>query len=108
MNQPRVPTKATLKKYGLTEAEWKAILERGGGGCAICGNVPASGTLHVDHEHVKGWKKMAPEQRKKYVRGILDWHCNAFIMRRGVTPAKLRAAADYLEAHERRKNGQES
>lgn len=29
---------SALKKYGLTVAQYEAVLERQGGGCAICGN----------------------------------------------------------------------
>lgn len=99
----RTPSKTTLRKYGLSEAEWSGIADRQGRVCYVCGKVPASGILHIDHEHVRGWKKMPPEQKRKHVRGLLCWHCNSVWLRRGATPEKLRKAADYLDEHERRK-----
>jgi hypothetical protein len=101
--EPRVPTKNTLKKYGITEEEWRAILDRQGGGCGVCNTVPESGTLHIEHEHVRGWKKMPPEDRKRFVRGLCCFTCNTRWVGRGATPQKLRAAASYLEAYDRRK-----
>ena len=64
----REPTKATLRKYGLVLPEWRAILERQGGVCAICGQVTSSGRLVTDHEHVRGWKKLPPAMRARTVR----------------------------------------
>jgi hypothetical protein len=97
------PTPATLKKYGLTSAEWRAILDRQGGGCGACGTVPPSGRLNVDHAHVRGWKKMVPEERKGYVRGLLCYMCNTHTLSRGATVAKLEGAAKYLRDYERRR-----
>ena len=103
MPEPRMPTKPTLKKYGITEEDWRAILDRQGGGCGVCGLVPESGTLHIEHEHVRGWKKMPPENRKRFVRGLCCFTCNTRWVGRGATPQKLRAAAQYLEEYDRRK-----
>ena len=99
----RVPSAQTLRRYGLTETDWRRHLRRQGGVCGVCGKVPPSGTLHIEHEHVRGFKDMPPEQKRRYVRGLACWWCNANLLRRGTTPAKLRAAADYLEAYEERK-----
>ena len=103
MPEVRQPTKATLDRYGLTVADWRRILWRQKGGCGVCGRVPESGVLHIEHEHVRGFKSMSAEQKKKYVRGLADYRCNAVWLRRGATPALLRAAAAYLERYERRK-----
>lgn len=97
--QVRVPQPATLRRYGLTEAEWKAELDAQGGVCAICGSVPPSGILHIDHDHVRGFKTMQPWQRKKFIRGLICWFDNSVMVRRGATPARLRAAAAYLEKY---------
>jgi hypothetical protein len=91
-----VPKPATLRKYGLTAREWRAILKEQGGGCAVCRKVPKSGRLCVDHEHVPGWKRMKPEQRKKYVRGILCFFCNHYYMGRAITVKKARNVYRYL------------
>jgi hypothetical protein len=58
----KTPSKATLKKYGLSEDEWQKILTRQNGVCAVCEKVPTTGRLCIDHEHVKGWKKLPPEK----------------------------------------------
>ena len=46
---------------------------------------------------------MAPEDRRRYVRGLTCWFCNSVMLRRGATPEKLRAAADYLETYAKSK-----
>lgn len=92
-----IPTAQTLKKYGLSASEWQQFLDAQDGACAICRKVPGSGRLCIDHEHVRGWKKMPPEQRRTYVRGLLCWTCNLYLVGRGVTVNRLRAATAYLE-----------
>lgn len=121
------PSAATLKKYGLSLAEWWAFipkrycpacchqtkyagstpcLECLGVGflrvCPICGQPPKTGRMVVDHHHVRGWKEMSPSERKKYVRGVVCTTCNHFILTRYGTPLKHRNAADYLEHYEGR------
>jgi hypothetical protein len=93
------PSVATLKKYGLTEAEWRAILDRQGGVCFVCEKVPQSGRLCTDHEHVKGWKKMPPEQRKLFVRGLLCWTCNHYYLARGITVRRSERVTLYLQEY---------
>lgn len=99
----KVPTKATLDKYGLTEAEWWAYIPDGV--CVICERPPRTGRFVVDHKHVPGWKLLPPEERKRYVRGVICTTCNHFILTRYGTPLKHRNAAAYLEAFDRRLNG---
>lgn len=103
MTEARIPTRQTLRKYGLSVEEWRDILVTQDGGCGVCGKVPASGTLHIEHEHVRGWAKMAPEEKKQYVRGLACWFCNTNLLRIGTSPARLRAAADYLERYAERR-----
>lgn len=59
----RRPTRA--KGLGVTDAEYAAMLERQGGGCAICGTTPKTRRLNVDHDHKTG-----------AVRGLLCHRCN--------------------------------
>ncbi len=96
------PKPATLRRYGLSLDEWRAILARQGNSCAICRKVPASGRLHTEHAHVKGWKKMPPAQRKRFVRGVACFMCNTQLLGRGLTLAKARNVVAYLEAFEAR------
>ena len=99
MTQLKIPLPITMRKYGLTADEWVAMADAQGDACAICRLVPTSRRLNIDHAHAKGWAKMPPEQRKLYVRGLACFVCNNRILSKGVTSAKLRAAADYLDAH---------
>ena len=99
--QARVPLKATLRKYGLTAEDWLKILNSQGGVCAVCKNIPDNGRLCTDHEHVKGWKKLAPEQRKLYVRGLLCYFCNHWYVGRAINVFKAKNTLVYLEAFEK-------
>ncbi len=99
----KVPSKTTLNKYGLTAEEWLAILERQDGVCPVCKQVPTTGRMVTDHEHVKKWRQMPPEQRKLYVRGVTDWFCNHAYLGRGITVERSRNATAYLEAYELRR-----
>lgn len=99
----KVPTKQTLAKYGLSEAEWLAILEHQGGVCYICEKVPGTGRMVTDHEHVKGFKKMEPQDKKKHVRGLCCWTCNRYFLARGMTITKALRVAQYLREYEARR-----
>jgi hypothetical protein len=96
------PSPATLKKYGLSEADWRSILDRQGGVCAVCHQEPKKGRLCIDHFHVKKYKKLPPEERAKWVRGLLCWRCNTTFVGRGVTIERSRSVTDYLVAFEDR------
>lgn len=98
------PTKATLKRYGLSENEWRALLERQGGVCAICLKEPSKGRLCIDHEHVKGWKAMPSDQRKLFVRGLLCWFCNHWYLARGITIEKSERVTEYLKRYQETQN----
>lgn len=80
------------RRYGITAAEADLMLERQGGLCAICGAAPAA---HVDHDHETG-----------AVRSLLCFNCNGGLGQFRDDPAVLRAAADYVEAHRRRRRPQ--
>lgn len=91
-----IPSKVTLDKYGLSEKEWEGILHSQGDVCAICKKESKTGRYVTDHAHVKGYKKLPPEQRKKNVRGVLCWWDNKQFVGRGVTIEKLQNAISYL------------
>jgi hypothetical protein len=94
------PKAETLARYGLSIEDWWRMLHAQSGVCAICGKCPGTGRFNIDHAHVaKGghWKTLPPERRRERVRALLCWTCNRLCVGRGVTIAKLRAAAAYLE-----------
>lgn len=73
-----------VRKFGLTQAEYDAMLAVQGGGCAICGDEPAEGqSLHVDH-------------LGDQVRGILCVRCNNALGQLKERVDLAARAADYL------------
>jgi hypothetical protein len=48
---------------------------------------------------VKGWKKMPPEQRKLYVRGLLCWTCNHYYLARGITVRRSERVTLYFQEY---------
>lgn len=68
--------KRLYKTYGITLAQWNKMLFDQGGVCWICATLPRTGRLNVDHIHIKGFKKLKPEDKDKYVRGLLCFMCN--------------------------------
>lgn len=96
------PSPSTLKKYGLSLNDWKEILTQQGYKCPICKRVLEK-TTNIDHYHVRNWRKMTPEHRKLWVRGVTCWFDNKNYMAKGITIEKSKAVTEYLEAFERRK-----
>jgi recombination endonuclease VII len=83
------------RNYGITLAEYVAILEQQGGVCAVCAghetSISSRGEvkpLAVDHCHTTN-----------KVRALLCSGCNVSIGHAGENPARLRLLADYLEKH---------
>lgn len=94
----RTPRDSYLRRtYGITEAEYEAILKRQRGVCWICGKPPKKRRLHVDHEHVKRDKKADPKLKRTKVRGLLCWGCNSAVAKFGDDAERLRNAADYID-----------
>jgi len=88
------------RAFGLTPEAYKALLDAQGGVCAICRKAETarnvnkqSGVrikrLSVDHDH-----------KTNKIRGLLCQHCNHTLGKMDDDPARLRAAADYLEKHQ--------
>lgn len=110
-----------VRSFGLTTEAYDDRLQRQRGRCAICDKpgrlsrvwsdgffFAAEGVrerLHVDHEHVEGFDKLPPEQKVKFIRGLICRNCNLGL---GNLPTAevLRRAIDYLESYLQRKNAQ--
>lgn len=78
-----------VRKYGVTLADYQAMLESQGGNCAICHSPEAEqfkGVFHVDHCHTTG-----------AVRGLLCRGCNHMLGVVGDAPEKLLRAIKYLK-----------
>lgn len=103
MSYPAIsfPTPTTLRKYGLSKMEWLELYRKQKGQCGICHrDFQVGHRINVDHEHVRGWKKMAPSERKEHIRGLLCYTCNKFMVMRGVTSMKLYNGWQYMRAYE--------
>jgi hypothetical protein len=73
------------RTFGITQADYEAILEMQRGGCAICGKEPGKISLHVDHDHESG-----------EVRGLLCVGCNNALGQFHDDLQLLARASDYL------------
>ena len=72
--------------YGLSVESYRAMRVTQGGLCALCGREPKR--LYIDHDHLTG-----------AVRALLCQACNAGLGLLRDDPARLRAAAAYIERH---------
>lgn len=100
-----MPSKQTLNKYGLTSEDWQALYDKFNGACHVCRRIPGGkGILFVEHEHVRGYSKMLPGQKKKYIRGLACYICNNKLLQKGITKGRLLQAAQYLDEYEKRKS----
>lgn len=66
--------KRLYKTYGITLEDFNTILNDQKGGCAVCGR--SEGRLCVDHIHILGFKKLQPEDKRKFIRGVVCFYCN--------------------------------
>lgn len=99
-------SEATLRKYGLVEDDWWWHFKNQKGCCGVCGNEFTGGQINIDHEHVKNWKKMPPELRRIYVRGLCCWQCNRFRLFRGATSKLAHGMYTFLKAYEERRDAE--
>lgn len=89
-NRERVRWQNTLKKYGVTAAEYDVLFAFQHGACAICFHQPPAGKkpLGVDHDHGTG-----------KVRGLLCGPCNSAIGLLGDDVGRILMAAAYVQHH---------
>jgi hypothetical protein len=79
------------KKYGLSQIQWRALLERQGFRCACCGGMePGKRGWHTDHDPATG-----------VVRGILCRSCNMGLGHFSHKYELLLIAARYIKRHAR-------
>ena len=64
------------RMYGLTPEDVAHMWEKQAGRCPLCFVPLETKVWVIEHEHVKGFKKMPPEQKAQYFRGLLDGWCN--------------------------------
>jgi hypothetical protein len=94
LRAPARMRKRVLSAYGLTIEAYEAMAIEQGHQCAICRSYEPytrTGVWHVDHCHATG-----------AVRALLCSPCNVGLGSLKDDPARLRAAADYLEMHQAR------
>jgi hypothetical protein len=85
-----------LSRFHLSLEDFVRTMDEQGGVCAICGGINANGkALSVDHDH-----ECCPGDRSCGAcrRGLLCHGCNFAIGLMHDEPARLRAAATYVEA----------
>jgi hypothetical protein len=75
------------RQFGITRADYDAMLRRQAGTCAVCRMRPIARRLAVDHCDTT-----------RLIRGLLCARCNVGLGFYDHSPDLLRAAADYLEA----------
>lgn len=104
-SQLRPPSVATLRKYGLTAEVWYTFLDLQDGKCPVCGEefTPERRPV-IDHEHVRGYRKMSAENRARHVRGLLHNWCNHRLLAKGMNIERAYNIYTYLSDYEMRSN----
>lgn len=76
------------RNFGITEEQYNTILQKQGGGCAVCGRSPEEEkrNLAVDHDHKTG-----------EIFGILCWFCNHKLIGKNRQADLYVKAAEYLK-----------
>lgn len=95
IQDPAARSRYLKRKYGITLADYEAILIKQGGVCAVCqepgeprnggARARASTPLYVDHSHVDG-----------LVRGLLCHKCNVAIGLLKDDPSRIDRASRYV------------
>jgi hypothetical protein len=79
--------KTLMRKYNISGERYDALIAIKA--CEACGSDNDGKALHIDHDHTTG-----------VVRGVLCRPCNHAIGLLLDDPARLRAAANYIETHQ--------
>lgn len=86
-------------KYGITKAQFEAMLAGQSWQCAICLTAIDGRDAFVDHDHGCCSSNRACD---KCVRGLLCNKCNTMLGMAGDDPVRLRRAAEYVATHQAR------
>lgn len=89
--------KQLLRRYGLTLAQYEALLAAQGGACAICRSLtPGKRSWHIDHDH-----ECCPGTMHscgRCVRGLLCHNCNLMLGHAGDSAELLLSAVEYVKS----------
>ena len=88
--------------YGLTPENHNQLFVNQEGNCAICGRNQSEfkKLLYVDHLHIEGYDDLPPEEKGKYVRGLLCSTCNSAIGLLFDSSSVCYQAGNYIKAYE--------
>lgn len=88
-----------MSNFGITEERYEQILASQGNKCAICINSENldNKNLAVDHFHVENYNNLAPEQKSKFIRGLLCQRHNLLLGQANDDVEDLRRCINYLQ-----------
>lgn len=97
-NRGRVKDRYLWRNYGITKDEYDTMRYACGFQCQICKKHEdvLGYELRVDHRHVVGYKEMEPEEKSKYIRGLLCDFCNLGVSYFDDSPERLKIAVEYI------------
>jgi hypothetical protein len=99
-SKPDIRKNNDLKsKFGISLNEYTSILNSQNGACWICGSLPKTRRLAVDHRHTPGERKNKNYREiiRSNVRGLLCNWCNAGLQKFRDNPEFFRRAAEYIK-----------
>ena len=96
-NPDKVKNRRLMHTYGITIEEWNDMYDKQLGLCACCGKKLKN--PHIDHEHLPGYSTMPPEQKRKYIRGLVCMPCNRFLICKNNWQT-IQDVYEYLERYE--------
>jgi hypothetical protein len=80
-----------LNRYGITQNQYDELLQRQGGGCAICGKTPEQEGKNLAVDHIHSGSNVGE------IRGILCSYHNHRVVGKHTDPILLRKVADYID-----------
>lgn len=69
-----------IKRYGITVRDKELMLEKQKYCCACCEKPFGGKKAYVDHEHCLGYSRLPPEEKRNYIRGLLCYICNKWLV----------------------------